>query len=548
MILSALLVAVLSDGFNTFASRPTPGEVAYSVPKVLEQGSTVHFQSEYFKLEGTVTRAVASQGTLIVTGTTPTGGDFGLQRTPIGFEGFFRTPRHTVFVLQGKGGMTLRAKKILDKGCGGSFESGISNGGGLQLGGPCDIFNTIDVFAPYTQEALQALVESGTVPPIAWYDAEALLRSLIRVDVLQANIAYINSEIPLQLNVRGLHLISEPEPSEDSLLPTMQEGLAGSGPFAELQDIREALRADIVTLISGNEYPFCGVAYLNSDVSQTLVGCLGGFVLAHEVGHNLNCCHALGDGGGCQGYTDSGRGHRFFGEDDEQYRTIMAYSPGTRIDHFSNPNVLYENAPTGIPGEADCASMIWQTRELLSNIRCRDGEEELSFLTFGSTLDECDVFTVEMGWQGAFDLHALQFNINDVNAVRSIGGEFGDLSWDVYLLGTQVIAFRTDDEVPASELGTVLTTLELRTRSGEKSLSDVYAIGANNNLMRVDHATSIVTDAHCPGDLTDDGVIDNNDLIAYLASIPLPDLNCDGQNSFVDLSFLLSRFGQTDCP
>ena len=301
MILSALLVAVLSDGLNILASRPTPGEVAYSVPKVLEQGCTVHFQSEYFKLEGTVTRAVASQGTLIVTGSTPTGGDFGLQRTPIGFEGFFRTPRHTVFVLQGKDGMTLRAKKILHKGCGGAFESGISNGGGLQLGGPCDIFNTIDVFAPYTQEALQALVESGTVPPIAWYDAEALLRSLIRVDVLQANIAYINSEIPLQLNVRGLHLISEPEPSEDFLLPTMQEGLAGSGPFAELQDIREALRADIVTLISGNEYPFCGVAYLNSDVSQTLVGCLGGFVLAHEVGHNLNCCHALGDGGGVPG-------------------------------------------------------------------------------------------------------------------------------------------------------------------------------------------------------------------------------------------------------
>ena len=199
----------------------------------------------------------------------------------------------------------------------------VSNGGGLQLGGPCDVFNTRCLKRPTPRKALHS--ESGTVPPIAWYDAEALLRSLIRVDVLQANIAYINSEIPLQLNVRGLHLISEPEPSEDFLLPTMQEGLAGRGPFAELQDIREELNADIVTLISGDDYGFCGVAYLNSDVSQTLVGCLGGFVLAHEVGHNLNCCHALGDGG-CENYRP-GRGHRFFGEDDEEYRTVMAYFP-----------------------------------------------------------------------------------------------------------------------------------------------------------------------------------------------------------------------------
>ena len=329
----------------------------------------------------------------------------------------------------------------------------------------------------------------------------------------------------------------------------MQEGLAGRGPFAELQDIREELNADIVTLISGDDYGFCGVAYLNSDVSQTLVGCLGGFVLAHEVGHNLNCCHALGDGGGCENYSDSGRGHRFFGEDDEEYRTVMAYFPGARIDHFSNPNVLYEGTPTGIPGEADSAAMIWQTRELLSNIRCRDGEEELSFLSFGTTLDECDVFTVEMNWQGAFDLHALQFNINDVNTVRATGGEFADLSWDVYLLETQVIAFRDNDEVPAAETATNLTTLELRTLQGEKLLTDVYAIGANNNLMRVDHASAIVTDAHCPGDLNGDSTIDNQDLIIYLSASPTPDLNCDGiTNSTLDLVFLLSRYGQTDCP
>ena len=142
----------------------------------------------------------------------------------------------------------------------------------------------------------------------------------------------------------------------------------------------------------------------------------------------------------------------------------------------------------------------------------------------------------------------MNVNINDVNAVRSAGGEFADLSWDVYLLGTQLIAFVNDEPIPSSDLATTLTALELRTRQGEKFLSDVYAIGANNDLMRVDHVSSILTDSYCPGDLTDDNVINNADLIAYLSTIPQPDLNCDGLNSFADLSFLLSRFGQTDCP
>jgi hypothetical protein len=73
-------------------------------------------------------------------------------------------------------------------------------------------------------------------------------------------------------------------------------------------------------------------------------------VLAHETGHNLNCDHDRANefGSPC---NDDGHsfGHRFVGDSDEEFRTIMSYQPGTRIPHFSNPSVSYDGQPTGVP-------------------------------------------------------------------------------------------------------------------------------------------------------------------------------------------------------
>jgi len=49
-----------------------------------------------------------------------------------------------------------------------------------------------------------------------------------------------------------------------------------------------------------------------------------------------------------------------------QYRTVMAYAPGTRIPYFSNPDVTYQGVPTGVPigqpNEAHNAMVITETR------------------------------------------------------------------------------------------------------------------------------------------------------------------------------------------
>ena len=39
------------------------------------------------------------------------------------------------------------------------------------------------------------------------------------------------------------------------------------------------------------------------------------------------------------------------------WRTVMAYAPGTRLMYFSNPSVLYDGEPMGIPAsQADSAN------------------------------------------------------------------------------------------------------------------------------------------------------------------------------------------------
>ena len=61
------------------------------------------------------------------------------------------------------------------------------------------------------------------------------------------------------------------------------------------------------------------------------------FVLAHEIGHLMGACHALGDGGGCQddgGLFDFSNGFRWYGDGGTQWRSFMAYGPGTRVHHF----------------------------------------------------------------------------------------------------------------------------------------------------------------------------------------------------------------------
>jgi len=92
------------------------------------------------------------------------------------------------------------------------------------------------------------------------------------------------------------------------------------------------------------------------------------YTFAHEIGHNLGCAHDRLDID-VPGIDSWARGYRFRGNDGVEYRTVMAYAPGTRIPYLSNPNIRFKGVPTGLPAgsgfEADNASTIAATAPMV---------------------------------------------------------------------------------------------------------------------------------------------------------------------------------------
>ena len=145
--------------------------------------------------------------------------------------------------------------------------------------------------------------------------------------------------------------------------PPCFESPVDEGKWDEVHDWRDELKADLVCLFRREGADACGLANLGggsandaaNGFSVVMWSCIPGQTVAHELGHNMGCCHAPNDGGGCEngGLFPDSFGHRFeafpYGPTgpSQTYRTVMAYDPGTKIPNFSNPQIRYLNVPTG---------------------------------------------------------------------------------------------------------------------------------------------------------------------------------------------------------
>jgi hypothetical protein len=97
-------------------------------------------------------------------------------------------------------------------------------------------------------------------------------------------------------------------------------------------------------------------------------------------------------------------GHRFVGTNGAEYRTVMAYAPGTRIGRFSSPLLTFQGTPTGIADERDNARSMRETRFNVANFRC---EVCLGDLDGNGTVDAADLGAMLSAWgQTGGDLDA----------------------------------------------------------------------------------------------------------------------------------------------
>jgi hypothetical protein len=145
----------------------------------------------------------------------------------------------------------------------------------------------------------------------------------------------------------------------------------------QVHDLRDNYGADFVSLFV-DDGAYCGMGWCSSDASSAFTvvrwDCAAdSHSFAHEVGHNQGCAHDReNETPGCALYSYS-YGWRFVGNDANEYRTVMAYPPGERIQHFSNPSVSHAGEPTGVsigdPNEAHNARTINERRFVCEGFR-----------------------------------------------------------------------------------------------------------------------------------------------------------------------------------
>ena len=106
------------------------------------------------------------------------------------------------------------------------------------------------------------------------------------------------------------------------------------GYMDEVHGLRNTYGGDLMALIINNSSQFCGVGYLMTNPSSnfrtsafnvTVRGCMSGHTLTHEMGHTMGSSHDRANGS--RGSYSYSYGYRTSGN---RYRSIMAYSPGSR--------------------------------------------------------------------------------------------------------------------------------------------------------------------------------------------------------------------------
>ncbi len=194
---------------------------------------------------------------------------------------------------------------------------------------------------------------------------QANMLSWINTAVSLANTSYNNSGVKIKLTLVHVAKLAQDELAFADNLYKMTNYTDGY--FDEIGSLRTQYGADLVSMIV-NATQYCGIGWLPSQSwiadasnghSVTYWGCINNHTMTHEMGHNMGAAHDADNAGG-SGYFPSSKGYRFY-VGPTQYRSIMAYAPGTRVGYFSGPNTFYNGVATG-NSNADNVSTLNTTR------------------------------------------------------------------------------------------------------------------------------------------------------------------------------------------
>jgi len=249
----------------------------------------------------------------------------------------------------------------------------------IQLDTAADDGSVIDVMVVYT-----AAAQSGE-------GGEDNIRALIDLAITETNTGYFNSQVNQRLNLVHTQQITYSESGFDWF--TALERLRGKsdGHMDNVHSLRDTHKADVVVLLV-NDFRYCGLAYLMSTESASFessafsvvnTSCATGYYsFGHELGHIMGSHHDRGSA-----YSSGAFPYSYgYQAPNETFRTVMAYNCSSgcqRINYWSNPNVRYNNIPTGVSetqnNSAFNAKSLNNTADTVANFRQSNDDENLSF-------------------------------------------------------------------------------------------------------------------------------------------------------------------------
>ena len=196
--------------------------------------------------------------------------------------------------------------------------------------------------------------------------------ALVDLAVASTNDAYDRCDAGLYVRLVHAYEVDYDESSSISTDLSRWRGKT-DGNMDEVHGLRDAFGADACALIS-NSSGACGVAYLMSNVSNgfqssafsvTVRSCaVGNLTFAHELGHNFGCAHDDANAGGSS--KPYAYGYR---TPNNQYRTVMAYSPGQRVPLFSSPLHTWAGFVMGTASGEDNARALTLNAPTIANWR-----------------------------------------------------------------------------------------------------------------------------------------------------------------------------------
>jgi hypothetical protein len=187
------------------------------------------------------------------------------------------------------------------------------------------------------------------------------MTSKINLAITETNSGYTSSGVNQEVNlVHKEEMVGYTEPSSFSqILYDLTD--VNDGDMDNVHALRDQYDADCVSMLCKNSQ-YGGIAWLMTNVSTGFASnafsvvnysyATGYYSFAHELGHNMGSNHdPQNASSGAYSYSF---GYR---TSNSAYRTIMAYSPGSRIRRWSGPNVSYNGYTMGNSSQDNVRSL-----------------------------------------------------------------------------------------------------------------------------------------------------------------------------------------------